>query len=234
MPRSTPAARSARSAARPPRPVSRAARAGGAAASRPGTRERLFAAAATEFAARGFAGANVDRIAHAAKVNKAMLYYHFDSKAGLYGEVLRDMFDAVARRLAAATTPGADPADRIRAMVEAIAREAEARPHFPAIWLREIAEGGTHVDKGTMAVIVGILQRVAAAVQDGVAVRRFRPANALLVQLGIVGPLLMFFATAPMRRKAAQQATLAADLTTEQVIAHVQRVALLTLEGPSS
>lgn len=197
----------------------------------PGTRERLFAAAATEFAARGFAGANVDRIAHAARVNKAMLYYHFKSKAGLYGEILRDMFQAVADRLAATTSPAADPADRIRAMVAAIAREAEARPHFPAIWLREIAEGGVHVDKTTMAIVAGILQLVAGAVKDGAASKRFAPANPLLVQLGIVGPLLMFFATAPLRRKAPPPLDQAASLTTEQVIAHVQRVALLSLEG---
>jgi TetR/AcrR family transcriptional regulator len=196
-----------------------------------GTRDRLFRAAAAEFSARGFAGANVDRIAHAARVNKAMLYYHFKSKAGLYAEVLRDMFEAVAKRLADTTSLDAAPADRIRAMVVAIAREAEARPHFPAIWLREIAEGGVHVDKGTMTIMAGILQQVAGAVKDGVAANQFHPANPLLIQLGIVGPLLMFFATEPLRRKAPSQLELARHLTTEQVIAHVQRVALLTLEG---
>jgi TetR/AcrR family transcriptional regulator len=195
------------------------------------TRDRLFAAAAAEFAARGFAGANVDRIAETARVNKAMLYYHFKSKAALYLEVLRDMFDAVAKRVAADVGADADPADRIRAVVTAIAREAEARPHFPAIWLREIAEGGTHVDKTIMATIVGILQQVAGAVQDGVAAKRFVPVNPLLVQLGIVGPLLMFFATAPMRKKSPARLEFAGHLTTEGVIAHVQRVALLTLEG---
>ena len=199
-----------------------------------GTRERLFRAAATEFAARGFAGANVDRIAHAARVNKAMLYYHFKSKADLYGEIIRDMFQAVADRLAATTSPSADPADRIRAMVEAIAHEAEARPHFPAIWLREIAEGGVHVDKRTIGIVAGILQLVVGAVKDGVASRRFVPANPLLVQLGIVGPLLMFFATAPLRRKAPAPLDATAQLTTAQVVAHVQRVALLTLEGKES
>jgi hypothetical protein len=85
-----------------------------------------------------------------------------------------------------------------------------------------------------MAVLVGILQQVAGAVQDGVSAKRFRPANALLVQLGIVGPLLMFFATAPLRRRVPSQFALAAQVSTEQVIAHVQRVALLTLEGKSA
>ena len=197
----------------------------------PGTRDRLFAAAATEFAARGFAGASVDRIAAAAGVNKAMLYYHFKSKAGLYGEVLRDMFEAVASRLPRGRTRGAEPADRIGAVVVAIAREAEARPHFPAIWLREIAEGGPHVDAATLTVIAGILNHVASAVDAGVTARRFQPVNPFLIQLGIVGPLLMFFATAPMRRRAPKKLAVALQLTTEQVIAHVQRVALLTLEG---
>jgi AcrR family transcriptional regulator len=200
----------------------------------PGTRDRLFAAAATEFAARGFAGANVDRIALAARVNKAMLYYHFKSKAGLYQEILKDMFQAVAARLGDAAAARSDPAERIKALVEAIAREAEARPHFPAIWLREIAEGGAHVDKTNLGIIARVLGQVAAAVQEGVATKRFKPANPLFIQLGIVGPLLMFFATAPMRRRAPQQLAFAANLTTEQIIAHVQRVALLTLEGKSA
>src|SRR3990170_3592218 len=66
-----------------------------------GSRERIFVAAAAEFAARGFAGANVDRIARAARVNKAMIYYHFTSKAALYREILRDMFAAVGARVRA-------------------------------------------------------------------------------------------------------------------------------------
>ena len=199
----------------------------------PDTRERLFAAAATEFAARGFAGANVDRIADAARVNKAMLYYHFASKRNLYGEVLRDMFGAVAARLKASVAPDAPPAERVRALAEAIGREAEIRPHFPPIWLREVAEGGAHLDKPTLQVLGGILGHISTAVADGVASRQFKPTNAFLVQLGIVGPLLLFFATAPLRKKIGPQLGHPLDLTTDEVIAHVQRVALQTLEGTS-
>jgi AcrR family transcriptional regulator len=46
--------------------------------------DRILAAAAAEFAERGFAGARVDRIARRARVNKAMIYYHFASKQRLY------------------------------------------------------------------------------------------------------------------------------------------------------
>ena len=54
--------------------------------------DRILAAAALEFAERGYAGARVDRIARRARVNKAMLYYHFHSKQGLYRALLRQIF----------------------------------------------------------------------------------------------------------------------------------------------
>ena len=53
------------------------------------TRERLLAAAADEFAAKGIAGARVDQIAALAGVNKRMLYYYFGSKEQLFREVQR-------------------------------------------------------------------------------------------------------------------------------------------------
>src|SRR3954449_11966646 len=99
------------------------------------SRRRVFDAAAAEFAARGYAGANVDRIARAARLNKAMIYYHFRSKAALYREILHDMFGAVRAEVVAVAASPDSPADKIRAYVAAIAGEAEARPHFPPMWL---------------------------------------------------------------------------------------------------
>ncbi|CAN5810445.1 hypothetical protein BH18ACI5_BH18ACI5_17740 [soil metagenome] len=197
-----------------------------------GTRERIFAAAATEFAARGFAGANVDRIARAAAVNKAMIYYHFKSKAALYREILRDMFDAVATRLEAMGAEHVEVDGKIRAFVEAIAREAEARPHFPPIWFREIAEGGTHLDDGITRTVAGIVKRLASIVQDGVREGKFRPVNPRLFHGGIFGPLLFYYASACVRRRMARAGVKGADAyKSGEVIAHVQRVALATLEG---
>jgi TetR/AcrR family transcriptional regulator len=196
------------------------------------TKNRLFAAAAAEFAARGFAGANVDRIARAAHVNKAMIYYHFKSKAALYRAILRDMFEAVGRRVAGILDATGDHGARVAAFVEAIAAEAEARPHFPPIWFREIAEGGSHLDPGTLAHVAGIVQTLGRIVQDGVAAGRFRPVNPLLVHSGIVGPLLLFFASDGVRRRLSRAGIRgAAAVDRASVVAHVQAVALGTLEG---
>ncbi len=54
----------------------------------PSTRERILAAAITEFAARGFAGARIDRIAVGAKANRERIYAYFGDKEGLFREAM--------------------------------------------------------------------------------------------------------------------------------------------------
>lgn len=54
------------------------------------TRAKILAAAVTEFAARGYAGARVDRIASRAGANKRMIYHHFGGKQAVFKAVLAD------------------------------------------------------------------------------------------------------------------------------------------------
>ena len=199
------------------------------------SRRRLLQAAATEFAAHGFAGGSVDRIARAARLNKAMIYYHFKDKAALYREILRDMFAAVEARVTSTHASGASPAEKIRGFVEAIAQEADARPHFPPIWFREIADGGTHLDSATVSHIAGIVRTLGVFIQEGVAAGTFRPVPPLLVHGGIVGPLLLYFASGGLRlRMDGAGVSGASGFNRDEVVAHVQRVALGTLEGRMS
>ncbi|HEX3781466.1 MAG TPA: TetR family transcriptional regulator [Pseudonocardiaceae bacterium] len=52
------------------------------------TKARLLAAATEEFAAYGIAGARVDRISAAAKVNKSLIYTYFGNKDQLFDAVM--------------------------------------------------------------------------------------------------------------------------------------------------
>lgn len=197
---------------------------------RPDSRARLLAAAADEFAARGFVGANVDRIARRARVNKAMIYYHFASKLGLYREILRDMFRATGDRVAGVAAAGGPPVGKVRAFVAALVAEAERRPHFPPIMLRELAEKGTHLDPDTLRLMSRVPRALHAIIAEGAATGAFRPVPPFLVYLTIIGPLMFYFASAPVRERLARLGALDLDaITREAVVAHIQRVALSRL-----
>src|SRR5438093_2646113 len=103
--------------------------------------DRILAAAAVEFAERGYGGARVDRIARRAGVNKAMLYYHFKSKERLYRTLLQRMFNTAADRLETIAASDRSPAQKLDLVIAAVAALIEEHAVFPAIMLREVAEG---------------------------------------------------------------------------------------------
>jgi TetR/AcrR family transcriptional regulator len=196
------------------------------------SRDRVFAAAAAEFAARGYAGANMDRIARAARLNKAMIYYHFENKAALYREILRDMFGAVRTAVAQVAAAPISPEDKIRQYVDAIARAAEARPHFPPIWLRELAEGGEHVDAATLEYVRDVLAVLGGIVADGRRRGVFHAVNPMLLQGAIIAPLMFFLASARLRQKIERTAPEARlTVSRDAMVAHIQRLTLAQLEG---
>ena len=53
------------------------------------TRAEILAVATEEFSEHGYSGARVDEIAERTRTTKRMLYYYFESKEGLYAEVLK-------------------------------------------------------------------------------------------------------------------------------------------------
>jgi AcrR family transcriptional regulator len=208
----------------PPRPGPRSR-------GRDDSRRRLFAAAAREFATHGFAGASVDRIAATARLNKAMIYYHFGSKAGLHGEILRDMFRAAGDSVREIAASADSPEEKVRRFVAAIAVAADARPHFPPIWFREIADGGIHLDPQTIREVAGIVSALSGFIDAGVRKGVFRPVDPFLVHAGIVAPLLLFFASEPLRERMSRAGLGVSQYQRGQVVDHIQRVTLGVLRG---
>ena len=194
----------------------------------------IFAAAADEFSERGFEAGGVDRIAARARVNKAMLYYHFGSKRALYIEVLRDMFRAVGARVRAIADGPGTAAEKLQTWVATIIEEAAARPWFPPIMLRELASGAPRFDPETFAMMNAVFGGVRDIIAQGQREGTFGDVDPLLTHLTIMPPILTFFAR---QRVLAAKGVSIGVLEPRQLdafVAHMQRTALRLVhkEGP--
>jgi TetR/AcrR family transcriptional regulator len=199
------------------------------------SRDRILAAAAAEFAARGFDGAKVDQIARRARLNKAMVYYHFPSKVAVYRAILRDVFADVGVAVGRVRDAGGAPQAQLRAFVRAVADQAIARPHFPPLWLRELADGGRHLDASVLAEMRRVVETLAAILLDGRRAGQFAPASPLITHAGIVAPLLLVAATRGVRERL--QSLLppgAGDASLDDAVAHVQAATLAALRPVAS
>ena len=189
------------------------------------SRELIFKAAAAEFAERGYAAAGVDRIAEHARVNKAMIYYHFGSKADLYREILQDMFRAVSARARAIADGDGTPEAKFDTWVATLVEEAAARPHFPPIMLRELASGGDHLDADTVRLLDSVYGAVRDMVLAGQKRGDFGNVNPLLAHFTIIPAVMFFLARARViSRPGRAKADIADPITREAFVRHMQRV----------
>ncbi len=168
---------------------------------RPDSRRRLLLAAGHEFAEHGFAGASVDRIARRARLNKAMIYYHFRSKAGLYREVLREMYRAVGTKVRALSDSAENPHDALAAFVATVVHEASQRAYFPRVMMRELADRARHLDRETLTLAIAIPEVLAGVIARGVKDGTFRPVHPALAYFTIIGSILAFFGSSPIRMR---------------------------------
>jgi AcrR family transcriptional regulator len=165
------------------------------------TRTALLSSATDLFSLYGFDGTTVDLIAKRAGANKAAISYHFGGKLGLYEEILISTFDDVARRLDAVLDP-ADAADvQLTRLTRAFAEMVGDRPAFPAMILREAVSGGHHLSERVLPYFLAVFVRVRGIFERGSGEGTLRRVDPLHAHLAVIGSLLFFFATAPMRQR---------------------------------
>ena len=187
--------------------------------------DRILAAAAAEFADRGFAGARVDRIARRARVNKAMLYYHFRSKQELYRTLLRQVFGQAAQRMQAIAAAEASPRDKLDRIVAGIAEFIRDHEFFPAIMLREIAEGGAHLDRDTLRALVSVPRAFFSIVRDGVERGAFRDIHPMMAYFSTLAPIVFYLAAGRIRREVTAMHLMNLDaITPDEFVAELQEI----------
>jgi TetR/AcrR family transcriptional regulator len=185
--------------------------------------ERILDAAAVEFALRGYSGARVDSIARRARVNKAMLYYHLGSKQAIYQALLRSVFASVAERMRAIGASSAPPTEKLDRAIAELAAFTGEHPHFPAIMLREVAGGGRHLDRETLATLTAVPKAFSAIVVQGVQAGVFRPMHPIAAYFTMIAPIVFYMAAAPIRKELAEARLLdIAALSPDNFVAHVQ------------
>ncbi|MBD3258029.1 TetR family transcriptional regulator [candidate division GN15 bacterium] len=131
------------------------------------TKRRILDAARTEFAEHGKAGGRVDRIASAAGINKAMIYYHFSSKDGLYMEVIRDFYNRVSSLVVERTSEEDTIEGVLSAMSTSYVEFFDQHQSFRPILLRVLAEEGEDTFRQVAEIFVksGLLKRIFDVIQ---------------------------------------------------------------------
>ena len=160
----------------------------------PSSEDKVMAAALNEFALHGFAGARVDRIAAKAKINKAMIYYHFKSKEKLYERIIKDVFDIISQKIKESAVAESEPNEALYAVFKNYITVLDSFSiNIFQIIMREIASGGKFFKKTVLPVIATtIFPLIKQLIESAAKSRKIRDVDPYYTFLQIVGSILFF------------------------------------------
>ena len=190
------------------------------------TRGRILNAALQEFSANGLVGARTERIAGSAGVNKALLYYYFESKEKLYLAALEMIADKIRQRSLAVLQQDVSPGERlVRAALDHFDRIL-AQHEFQSLMQQEMMRH----HKGEPGAMPLLVERVFAPLQEiyqatlreGIETGELIDVDQLQMQLVALGANVFYFLSAPVWRLVRPTEPLAPEVLAQRRVALVE------------
>lgn len=174
------------------------------------TRGKILDAALREFAVHGLAGARTETIASAAGVNKALLYYYFESKEKLYLAALEMIAGRIRDSSLAVLQRECSPGERILRMALNHFDRILGQQEFQSLMQQEMirmhkGEPGAAMPVLVKRVFEPLMILFKSAVGEGVAAGELIQADWLQIQLTTLGANAFYFLSAPVWRLVLEQ-----------------------------
>lgn len=168
------------------------------------TRARILDAALREFSASGLAGARTEQIASAAGVNKALLYYYFDSKEKLYLAALEMVAGRVRDSSMAVFLRDASPGEKLLRTALAHFDRILTQRDFQGMMQHEMMRV-SRGEQGALPIlskrVFGPLQAMLQSlVREGIASGELIEADWMQFALAALGANVFYFLSAPIWR----------------------------------
>jgi AcrR family transcriptional regulator len=167
----------------------------------PETAGRILTAAEAYFAEHGLAGARTDGIARAARVNKAMLYYYFDSKQRLHRAVLEHLFKEFRESVYSQWKRSDPPRQRLLALTGGYFDFLAAHPNYPRLMQREAMELSKNFEWILEDYLAPFHEEVARTIRAGIDCGEIREVDAENTTFSILGMTISYFAAAPIFKR---------------------------------
>jgi TetR/AcrR family transcriptional regulator len=168
------------------------------------TRKAILRAAIREFSEHGLAGARTDAIAESAKVNKALLYYYFRSKTGLYAAAIDEVSSTVAEHAFAAFDPERSAGDRLLRTALSHFDRVLTQRDFQSLMQQEMVRVRRGESEAMPLLVKNVfkplMEKLQQAIHEGIESGELCQMDWLQVVYSVLGANVLYFLSAPMMR----------------------------------
>ena len=168
------------------------------------TRKAILRAAIGEFSEHGLAGARTEAIAESARVNKALLYYYFKSKSGLYQAAIEEVSSVAAERAFAALDPKHSAGSRVLRTALSHFDRILTQRDFQSLMQQELVRMRRGQSDAMPVLVKNVFKPLMAKLQEAVhedmEMGELCQMDWLQVVYSALGANVLYFLSAPMMR----------------------------------
>ena len=165
--------------------------------------KKLILKCATElFSKKGYSRTSMDELATLCDLNKAMIFYYYDSKRGLYEAVIVEVLDEIYDTIIGENENHKTPSQELESFIKTYAMFASTHPYLPALLLKELSDSGSQIPETFFAHMKKLYMLFIDIMSRGVQKKCFNDVIPIIIYFMILGTLNLMVTTKPIRVKA--------------------------------
>jgi len=168
------------------------------------SRQIIITHAIELFSQKGYASASMDTLASRCRLNKAMVFYYFKNKKGLYEAVMREVLEEIQRTIIEENKTHKTPEQELEGFIRTYAKFACAHSYLPALLLKELSDSGAVVPALLFTSMRQLFALFSDILKRGEEKGCFHDAVPMILYFMVLGTLNLMVTTKPLRLKAAQ------------------------------
>ncbi len=154
------------------------------------------------FSKKGYMGASMDELALMCDLNKAMVFYYFKNKKGLYEAVMREILDEIYHTISKENKLHDNPLDELEGFIKTYASFACSHPYLPALLLKELSDSGAVIPEVLFASMRKLFALFSDILKRGEAEGYFKDVVPIILYFMVLGTLNLMVTTKSLRQKA--------------------------------
>jgi len=175
----------------------------------------IISSAIELFSKKGYASTSMDELAKLCRLNKAMVFYYFKNKKGLYEAVMSQILEEIQERVIEENKKYTKPIEELESFIRTYARFACSHPYLPALLLKELSDSGAVVPEMLFSSMRQLFALFSDILKRGEEKGCFHDTVPMVLYFMVIGTLNLMVTTKPLRKTAAQMGDIEVDTCSE-------------------
>lgn len=165
--------------------------------------KRLILRCATElFSKKGYSSTSLEELANMCDLNKAMIFYYYKSKQGLYEAVIVEVLDEIYKAVIEENKNNKTPSEELKSFIKTFAIFSCTHPYLPALLLKELSDNGAQIPETLFYHMRKLYILFADILSRGEKEGCFNDVVPMIIYFMIIGTINLMITTKQLRIKA--------------------------------